>query len=52
MEIQLRFFNYELHKEQSDDFPPNCSVKIDDVPVTLPVFFLFFFDADLAFFFF
>lgn len=36
LELQLRFCSLELHKEQPDDFPPNCTVKIDDVPVTLP----------------
>lgn len=35
-ELQLRFFYLDPHKEQPDDFPPNCSVKIDDLPVTLP----------------
>ncbi|EFO22955.2 MIZ zinc finger family protein [Loa loa] len=35
-ELQLRFFLLDHSVEQHDDFPPNCSVKIDDVPVTLP----------------
>ncbi|CAG9538315.1 unnamed protein product [Cercopithifilaria johnstoni] len=35
-ELQLRFFLLDHSAEQHDDFPPNCNVKIDDVPVTLP----------------
>ncbi|KAL3998433.1 PINIT domain family protein [Acanthocheilonema viteae] len=35
-ELQLRFFLLDHSTEQHDDFPPNCNVKIDDVPVTLP----------------
>lgn len=37
IELQLRFFLLDYSAEQHDDFPPNCNVKIDDVPVTLPV---------------
>ncbi|KAM3721075.1 E3 SUMO-protein ligase [Dirofilaria immitis] len=36
IELQLRFFLLDHSAEQHDDFPPNCNVKIDDVPVTLP----------------
>uniref|UniRef100_A0A0R3S060 E3 SUMO-protein ligase gei-17 n=1 Tax=Elaeophora elaphi TaxID=1147741 RepID=A0A0R3S060_9BILA len=36
IELQLRFFLLDYSAEQHDDFPPNCNVKIDDVPVTLP----------------
>ncbi|VDK70674.1 unnamed protein product [Onchocerca ochengi] len=36
IELQLRFFLLDHSIEQHDDFPPNCNVKIDDVPVTLP----------------
>ncbi|VDN05422.1 unnamed protein product [Thelazia callipaeda] len=35
-ELQLRFFLLDHSAEQEDDFPPNCGVKIDDIPVTLP----------------
>ncbi|GMT00033.1 hypothetical protein PENTCL1PPCAC_22207 [Pristionchus entomophagus] len=38
-EVQLRFFNVTgdiLNIEQPDDFPLNCSVKINEAPVTLP----------------
>ncbi|ULU12232.1 hypothetical protein L5515_001590 [Caenorhabditis briggsae] len=36
-EIQLRFFNItEPAAQQKDDFPVNCSVRINDQQVTLP----------------
>lgn len=40
MEIQLRFFMLDLTAEQHDDFPPGCNVRIDEVPVALPVGYL------------
>lgn len=36
-ELQLRMFALDLDLEQSDDFPPNCIVKIGQSPVPLPV---------------
>uniref|UniRef100_A0A914V6H8 Probable NADH dehydrogenase [ubiquinone] iron-sulfur protein 7, mitochondrial n=1 Tax=Plectus sambesii TaxID=2011161 RepID=A0A914V6H8_9BILA len=36
IELQLRFFLLDLASEQKDDFPPNCTARIDDQPVQLP----------------
>uniref|UniRef100_A0A0M3JSL8 E3 SUMO-protein ligase gei-17 (inferred by orthology to a C. elegans protein) n=1 Tax=Anisakis simplex TaxID=6269 RepID=A0A0M3JSL8_ANISI len=36
VEVQMRFFLLDPSKEQADDFPPNCEVKIDNTGVPLP----------------
>ncbi|KHN88190.1 E3 SUMO-protein ligase gei-17 [Toxocara canis] len=36
VEVQMRFFLLDHTKEQADDFPPNCEVKIDNTCVALP----------------
>uniref|UniRef100_A0A915ACT4 E3 SUMO-protein ligase gei-17 n=1 Tax=Parascaris univalens TaxID=6257 RepID=A0A915ACT4_PARUN len=36
VEVQMRFFLLDHTKEQPDDFPPNCEVKIDNTCVPLP----------------
>uniref|UniRef100_F1KSP5 E3 SUMO-protein ligase gei-17 n=1 Tax=Ascaris suum TaxID=6253 RepID=F1KSP5_ASCSU len=36
VEVQMRFFLLDHTKEQLDDFPPNCEVKIDNTCVPLP----------------
>jgi hypothetical protein len=43
LEIQLRFFAFEVGVEQKDDFPLNCQVVLDGRPVALPVSESFFF---------
>lgn len=37
IELQLRFFLLDLTTEQKDEFPLNCSARIDDQPIQLPV---------------
>lgn len=41
-ELQLRMFAYDPDIEQADDFPPSCTVRINDqlvmLPVSLPIF--------------
>jgi len=35
-ELQMRMFLLDVDMEQTDDFPPNCVVRINNCPVPLP----------------